>query len=67
MESFVVAVMIDDVSVFTLRFCVGGGENNEGGGKWGGGGNVDVDDFQGLFVGSGVKEMDTGLLYEGGE
>ena len=67
MESFVVAVMIDDVSVFTLRFCVGGGENNGGGGKWAGEEKLDVGNFQGLFVGSGVKEMDTGLLKERGE
>ena len=59
--------MIDDVSVFTLRFCVGGGENNGGGGKWDGGEKLNVGNFQGLFVSSGVKEMDTGLLYEGGE
>ena len=69
MESFVVAVMIDDVSVCILRFCAGGGEKDGGGEKWGGGGKLDVGNIQDLlmFVGYGVKEVDTGFLYEGGE
>ena len=61
MESFVVVVMVDDVSVCTLRFCAGGGENDRGGGKLGGRERLDVDNVQVLYVGSGVKEMDTGL------
>ena len=69
MESFVVAVMIEDVSVWNLRFWDGGGENYGGGGKWGGkekldGGNVHV---LLRLVGSGVKEMEHGRLQEGGE
>ena len=64
MESFLVAVMMVDVSVWTLRFYAGGGEINGGGGKWGGGEKLDVGNVQGLLrlVGSGVKEMDTGPL-----
>ena len=61
MESFLVAVMIDNVSVCTLRFCAGGGKNDEGGGKWDRGEKLDIGNVQDLFVGSGVKEMDTGL------
>ena len=62
MESFVVAVMIDGVLVCTLRFCAGGGENDRGGGKLDGRERWDVGNVQVLYVGSGVKEMDTGLL-----
>ena len=62
MESFLVAVMIDDVSVCTLRFYAGGGENDGGEGKGGVGEKLDIGNVQGLFVGFGVKEMDTGLL-----
>ena len=35
MESFLVAVMIDDLSVWTLRLSAGGGENDREGVKWG--------------------------------
>ena len=66
MKSFVVALMMDDVSVWTFYFLAWGGENDgrrKGGGKWGGvklgGGSVHV---LLRLVGSGVKEMDTGLL-----
>ena len=56
--------MIDDFLVCTLRFCTGGGKiMGEEGSEVGG--ELDVGTIQALlmFVGSGVKEMDTG---EGG-
>ena len=64
MESFLVAVMMDDVSVWTLRFWARGGENDGEWGKWDEGENWNGDSVHVLLrlVGSGVKEMDTGLL-----
>ena len=69
MKVFVVAVMIDDVSVWTLLFCAGRGGNDGRGVKWGGGENWDRGKVQGLFryVTCGVNKMDTGRLYEGRE
>ena len=60
--------MMDDVSFWTFLFCAGGGEN-DGEGKLGLGENLDVGSVQGLLklVCSRVNEIDTGLLYEGGE
>ena len=59
MESFIVAVMMFRfvlyVSVLVVETIIEE-EGNEVGGK------LDVGNAQGLFVGSTVKEMDTGLL-----
>ena len=60
--------MMEDDSFGTFLFCAGGGEN-DGGGKLGWGENLDVVVSKVLLklVCSGVNDIETGRLYEGGE
>ena len=60
--------MMDDDSFWIFLFWTGGGEN-DGRGKLGGGEKLELGGGQILlkWVCSGVKEIETGRLYEGGE